>query len=195
MFFIRKKGWKLNKTNIECDYKNYEWLKFQYERTKSMYSIAAMCGCSYRTIHVWLVKFGIERTGRDGYKHSEETKEKILKGRKGKTPMLGKCHSTQTKLLMSQTRTGEGNSNWKGGTTVVIRKFRHSKEYQQWKKKVIEGASGYCQCCKKKLPLEAHHKISLKTDFSLALSIENGIALCHNCHLEADRRNKNEQAS
>lgn len=55
---------------------------------------------------------------RTGHKRSEEMKEKIseaLKGRKPAMGFLGKCHSEETKRKLSKIKKGNNNPNWKGG--------------------------------------------------------------------------------
>ena len=181
----------MNNTKIEPLYKNYEWLKEHYILTKSMYKIAELCSCSYRTIHFWLVKFDIERIGRTDYKHSDSVKDKIGKSSVGRRPMLGKAHSEETKKLMSELRSGTQNSNWKGGKTKIIREFRRSKEYLEWRTKVLLRDSHRCIECESKNNLEVHHKISIHDDIEKALELDNGITLCEKCHKKAHRRVRN----
>ncbi len=183
----------MSRTKIEPLYKDFGWLASVYAELKSIYKVANLAECSPRTIHEWMIKFNIPRVGRINYRHSDETKRKIAKASAGRTPMLGKKHKELTKKRMSESRGGSGNANWKGGKTSVIRSFRRSKEYVNWRKEIISRANGMCENCGQDLPLEAHHKISIHKDLSLGLDLENGMALCGGCHIAADRGRNCEQ--
>jgi len=165
-------------------YHDKEWLIEQYNKTKSIYKMANMAGCHPRTIHKWMCKHKIPMYGMKWLNHSEETKKKI--GSRvlevNPTRMNGKKHSARTRTKMSLSRRGSKNGNWKGGVTKEIRKFRRSKEYIAWRKAVIERSGGICEECHSDENIEAHHIISLHKDFSKALDIDNGMALCRSCH-------------
>jgi hypothetical protein len=180
----------MNKSNSIPLYRDKSWLQENYGKTKSIYKTAEVCGCSYRTIHQWLIRFGIARIGQINYKHSDETKAKMSSAARGKRTMLGKKHSAETRLKMSNDRKGVLNSNWKGGKTELIRKFRKSKEYVAWRNKVLERADFKCEECGSPKKLEAHHIISLNNDFSKALDLDNGAALCAACHQKIEGRYK-----
>lgn len=174
---------------MELLYRNPEWLRAKYEETGSIYRVAEAAGCSYRTIHKWMTKNGIPMHGMEGQKIPEESvraRAQKLRGRCGW--MLGKKHSAEVRKKMSESHKGAKNANWKGGKTEKIRKFRRTKEYVAWSRAVIERAGGRCEECGSTERIEAHHKISLYTDFSKALDLENGQALCHECHKEKDWR-------
>jgi group I intron endonuclease len=73
-----------------------------------------------------------------GYKHSDETKMKMSKARKGKVPpMLGKNHSEETKRKMSESAKGHKNSLGLVHTDEVKRKISkiNSKKVSQYTKK------------------------------------------------------------
>lgn len=172
-------------------YQDKAWLEEQYETHQSIYKIAQDAGCHPRTIHSWLVRFNIPRTGREEYKHSKEIREKISQSLKGlPSPMLGKMHTKETRERMSKAKKGHKNSNWKGGKTEKIREFRRTKEYVAWVKAILERAGHKCEECGSEEKIEAHHKTSLYEDISKALDIDNGKALCSKCHKEKDWRKK-----
>lgn len=173
-------------------YQDEQWLRQTYEEYKSIYKVAESAGCSYRTIHKWMVHYGIQRTGNIDRCQSEETKRKISESSMGRKTMLGKKHSEETRLAMSAKKKGIGNPNWKGGITEKIRKFRRTKEYVAWVREVLERAGGKCEECGGTESVEAHHKTSLYVDFSKALDLENGQALCKVCHKEKDWRKQDE---
>ncbi len=94
---------------------------------------------------------------------------------------------------------GENNSSWKGGITPLVRLIRTSSKYQDWRKKIIRRDNFTCQ--KYRInggKLVAHHirnfaeliqNLEIKT-FEQAInstefwSLENGITLSSNAHLE-----------
>lgn len=101
-------------------------------------------------------------------------------------PRLGKTHSIETKNKMSQNRKGSKNSNWKGGITLSVRTFRKSKQYQQWRKAVLEKDNKICQNCSTTKYLEIHHILSVKNHPELKLEVNNGQILCKECHKKTD---------
>ena len=148
-----------------------------------------------------------------GFHHTEETKQKMTlnhgRWNKGltkdcdervrnqsitlsihwqKTPhpkgMLGKQHSPQTKELMSQKRQGSRNSNWRGGRTRLMRKFRHGTPYLNWRKKVLERDNHTCVVCGNKENVQAHHILPAKDYPELRLEVSNGQTRCKTCHKE-----------
>ena len=128
-----------------------------------------------------------------------------------KHPMLGKKHSEETRIRMSQSwdysksitperndqlslsRMGELNPNWKGGPKIpkdIKNAMRKRREYLNWRESIFVRDNYTCQNCytrsKKhnQVTLEAHH-INSFTDFpELRYSVDNGITLCRPCHLE-----------
>lgn len=104
-------------------------------------------------------------------------------------PLLGKKHSDETKMKMSQNRKGCKNGNWKGGITLSVRTFRKSKQYQQWRKTIFERDDYICQDCGYKQSLIVHHILSVKTHPELRLKVDNGISLCGFCHKERHKKN------
>lgn len=170
-------------------YQDERWLREQYAATGSIYKMAQMAGCHPRTVHMWMQRYNIPMHGMKGQKKDEEAVRRSVLARAGKPgPMTGKHHSEKTRRQMSESRRGPNNANWKGGITEKIRKFRRSKEYVAWVKAVLKRAGGRCEECGSTEEVEAHHKISLYLDFSKALDLENGEALCKKCHKKKDWR-------
>lgn len=124
-----------------------------------------------------------------GKKHTEKTKKKIAKKSKGRKPMLGKKHSEATKEKMSLARQGENNSNWKGGVTLGVRLFRKSRQYQQWRRAILERDNGICGMdgCNKKSNI-IHHRYSVKDYPELRLTIENGMVVCKEHHIQIHKK-------
>jgi 5-methylcytosine-specific restriction endonuclease McrA len=172
----------MNKTRIEPNA-----LKAKYNEFRSIKKTAAYFNCSTGKIFNLMKSYNIPTIPLKGKIIDNEHREKVIKTLTSGN-MKGKKHSEITKAIMSKKRKGDKNSNWKGGITKKIREFCRSKEYMKWRNTVIKKANGICQKCGNKLPLEAHHIISLHKDFSLALVEQNGIALCKLCHIEEEKR-------
>lgn len=54
-----------------------------------------------------------------------------------------------------------------------------------WSKNVKERANYTCERCGSKERLEAHHEVAVKIDSTKANDLDNGICLCHDCHMKA----------
>lgn len=147
-----------------------------------------------------------------GFKHTEETKQKmrehharwnkglnkesndsIRKQSKSLThhwkynphPNSGRAGrklSEETKLKMSLVRQGSKNANWKGGLTQLIKGIRRSPEFYQWRKAVLERDNYTCQDCNSTENANAHHIKSLIEYPELVFDINNGLTLCEDCH-------------
>ncbi len=141
-----------------------------------------------------------------GFKHTEETKQKMREHHKDFTrphtdeeklktsnsmkewhrihqhPKKGKKASEETKRKMSLVRWGSKNANWKGGLTEIVKGIRRSPEFYQWRKAVLERDNHTCQDCEVTEKIEAHH-IRPIIDYPEGIfEIENGLSLCGDCH-------------
>ena len=138
-----------------------------------------------------------------GKKTSKETKKRISEGvLKNPEPLrywLGRKRSEETKQKirayicpeeirrrMGLSRSGEKNHNWKGGITSEAEKIRKSIEYRLWREAVFARDNWTCQICGKRGngTLNAHHIKPFSDYPELRTSIENGITLCRECHIE-----------
>lgn len=70
------------------------------------------------------------------------------------------------------------------------KKDRTCKEYQKWRKAVLERDNYTCQMCGSKEKLHVHHIRSFKDYSDLRFDIKNGVVLCKNCHLRVHKRRK-----
>ncbi|PGZ96961.1 hypothetical protein COE51_16465 [Bacillus pseudomycoides] len=79
---------------------------------------------------------------------------------------------------------GEDHYFWKGGITPENIKIRNSIEYKQWRISVFERDSYTCQCCgdNKGHNLHAHHIENFSANEDKRFDVDNGIALCNDCH-------------
>lgn len=58
--------------------------------------------------------------------------------------------------------------------------------YIGWRKLVLKRDNYQCQSCGSLEKLEVHHITSCKKNKEGILDINNGIVLCHRCHVETD---------
>jgi hypothetical protein len=107
------------------------------------------------------------------------------------------CSDNCKQLNHSKNMSGENNPNWTGNTPF-IKAIRLCKEYYEWRNKCFERDEYICQSCNKgNNKLIVHHKtplikiikvneINTMEDAKLCYElwdINNGITLCHKCHL------------
>ncbi|KKN74752.1 hypothetical protein LCGC14_0387940 [marine sediment metagenome] len=98
------------------------------------------------------------------------------------SPMEGNKASAETKLKMSLARQGSKNANWKGGLTELVKGIRRSPEFYQWRKAVLERDNHTCQDCGRTEKVDAHHIRSIIDYPEGVFEIDNGLAVCENCH-------------
>lgn len=148
---------------------------------------------------------GLKISGMSGHKQSEHQKavkrEMNLKDNPSKRPeikqkmrlaKLGKVglnkgkhwKVSKEKLKSFGKYRGEKHWNWKGGK---IKRYRHgstkTRKYLEWKKSVFERDGYTCQICRKVgIYLEPHHIKGWTHYPKLRFDVNNGIALCRECH-------------
>ena len=66
------------------------------------------------------------------------------------------------------------------------RKIVRTPEFIKWKKEVFLRDNHTCQICGSKTHLEAHHIKEKRNYPKLQYDVENGICLCHECHIKTD---------
>lgn len=131
-----------------------------------------------------------------GYKHSEDTREKISKSKKGKIgSWLGKKRPNMneegyrkkiSKIMKEIVAKGEHNF-WKGGVTAVNKLARTQIEYKLWRESVFKRDNYTCQECKVRGgKLNAHHIKPFAVFKEVRYRIENGTTLCEVCHRKTD---------
>lgn len=78
---------------------------------------------------------------------------------------------------------GEDHPNWVNGNYKPPTKKTRYTEDAVWRKNVFKRDNYTCQKCGQKGgDLNAHHIFNYSSHIELRVSIENGIALCKNCH-------------
>lgn len=121
-----------------------------------------------------------DRYGVDWYTRTAEYKERSVATC---LERYGVEHFLQSDKIQEM-RTGENNPNWKGGFKHHRNK-RDTPEYRAWRKYIFEKCDYTCQKCGiRGHLLNAHHIHNYATNKELRFDINNGIALCENCHKE-----------
>ena len=141
-------------------------------------------------------KISLALKGKKAYKMTDEIKNKMSEGHKGKIPWNEKKKTPiDVRRKQSEARigrfAGKDHWNWKDGITPFRIKFWHSKEYQEWRNKVFQRDNFTCQICGTRGgKLEAHHLLRFVDYPKLRLEISNGITLCKKCHRKLHRTKK-----
>lgn len=82
--------------------------------------------------------------------------------------------------------------NWRGGVTPEIERIRSSAQYKHWRTQVFIRDKYTCQKCFAKsgngytIILNAHHIKSFALFPNERFSVDNGITLCEQCHIQID---------
>jgi len=145
-------------------------------------------------------KISLANKGRKPYVMTDEIKKNMSKAQKGKSShMLGKKHTEEAKRKMSdwhkgKHRTEESRYNqsktlkikWDKIGRKIQKRYIHlcrSKAYKQWRMNVFLRDNFSCQCCGARgVYLEVHHIKSWSKYPELRYELNNGVALCKDCH-------------
>lgn len=134
-----------------------------------------------------------------GRHHSEKTKNRISKSRKGKN--LGNKNAQgnipwnkNTKGIMKAwnkgkklpNQSGEKHPKWKGGISRIYKTGYYSLEYKNWRRKVFERDDFTCRECGATGYVTAHHIKSFALYKNLRYELSNGLTLCEGCHSKTD---------
>ena len=116
------------------------------------------------------------------------TQTQIFKDKTLQTNMKRYGFSNHTKTKEYREKySKEGSPHWKGGP-VSGRTERNGIEYRDWRTKVFQKYKYTCCCCGAKngngenVILNAHHIENWKDNESKRYDVENGVALCEECH-------------
>jgi len=117
------------------------------------------------------------------YPRTKENNLKISRAMVGNQRALGYRHPQKVKDMLAKRITGAKCPWWKGGITLINKKFRNSKAYQDWRKAVYERDEYTCQECGVRGGiLNVDHIKSFANHPALRLNIDNGRTLCLECH-------------
>lgn len=118
-----------------------------------------------------------------GRRLSEEVKRKMSDAKKGrKQPWAGKHLTDIGRKILSESKRGEKNPNWKGGITSAHEAIRNSLEYKLWREAVFKRDGFICIWCGRSGYVEADHIKPFAFFPELRFSIDNGRTLCRKCH-------------
>lgn len=73
---------------------------------------------------------------------------------------------------------GENHYLWAGGQNERV-----NPNYTKWRKAVLERDKYYCRICHSQDRLEVHHIKRFATHPDIRWNIDNGLTLCHDCHI------------
>lgn len=139
------------------------------------------------------VKVRVSTKGRTsafkGKHHSDEAKQAMSDKKKGMQLRLGKPHTVETRIKISQvvrkrTPRGEQCHSYKDGKSKERHGLRYIAEYKRWRFDVYARDEFTCQECgdNKGGNLHAHHIKSFADYPELRFEVSNGITLCKDCH-------------
>lgn len=131
------------------------------------------------------------------YKKSKEQRDKISASLKGKHVSAktefkkGQMSAAKGKnwIISDEARTrisGPNNHAWKGGITSINMRIRSSREYKLWRIAVLERDNHTCVWCGSKKNIQTDHIKPFALFPELRLAIDNGRALCKECHKTTD---------
>lgn len=106
-------------------------------------------------------------------------------------PMYGKKLDLNHPIVIRNKTISENpelHHNYKDGKCID---GRSSNKFRIWSELVKEAYNNKCDCCNydRKVALKAHHLYAYEANKDIALYIENGVALCGNCHEEFHKEN------
>jgi len=81
---------------------------------------------------------------------------------------------------LAERQSGSGHWNWNKNREKV--NLRSSAEYTKWRAKVVSNVDSCEECGKSNTTLQAHHIVPISEDKTKATDLDNGKALCSDCH-------------
>lgn len=110
------------------------------------------------------------------------SKECVVAGGELRRGTTKSCGCLKYEMLVARGRTlgGDKNPNWKGGG---CEDERTRIDYKNWRLSVLSRDGNICQICGDDQELEAHHLKSFADNSGHRLDLDNGVCLCHTCHI------------
>lgn len=126
----------------------------------------------------WALKISQAKTG------THQKPETIAKR---SIALRGKRHTLETRKILSASRRGPNNPQWRGGTTSINSALRNSLEYKLWREAVFRRDNWTCvECGTRNSPFNADHIKPFCNFPELRFSLDNGRTLCVPCHKRTD---------
>lgn len=141
--------------------------------------------CSNKCKMGWLFNVYLPNTWTD--EKRKITGERLKKVNKGKKLSL------EDRVKRSLRYKGKSSHFWKGGVTPINKQIRSSLVYKLWREAVFKRDNWACQICKKRGGrLHADHIKPFAYFPNLRFDINNGRALCVECHKNTPTYLKND---
>lgn len=176
----------VNGLEVYCD---REWMAEQRGQGSSVQQMADAAGYSYHTIRKWLrihsLQFSADET------HFQTGLTPWNKGKRGyRAPRI---FTEEHREAVRAARSGQRSNFWKGG--VSSERANINRWTWEQSRRVHEKFDFTCQNCGERKPeLHAHHVVPVWADRSLALTFDNLVTVCGDCHRDIHRSQENELA-
>lgn len=126
------------------------------------------------------------------YKKTKEHRENHSKSLKKKygggfvNPMKNQKRPDNIKRNKLMNQTGKNNGNYRHGYYFGENNPRLSKEYKEWRLKILKRDGHACVKCGSNQELHVDHVKSFALFPELRFEISNGRVLCKNCHMKTE---------
>lgn len=105
---------------------------------------------------------------------------------------LGKVRqSNESLVLYYKNRPKELHPQWRGGITSINNTQRNNSQYYHWRKAVLKRDSNLCVICGSDDRIVADHIKPFALFKELRYDLDNGRALCHDCHSKTPSYKRN----
>lgn len=128
----------------------------------------------------------LSQKGRVGIPHTDAFKMAVSLRHKGKV------NTAEAKQKMAKAKMGPQNPNWRGGKCTEVQLLRNRADYRAWRNAVLARDNYRCVECgirqgwsraeKRQVIIDADHIRPFAIFPELRFAIDNGRALCRECH-------------
>lgn len=160
-------------------------IKLLQETNLSYTEIGKLVGCSRGPIYTIDKTYNIKRNEMVGRKYSK-IKCKTCNNEFVATDRQNRFCSKEcyTKWQKSEDNRGEHHPRWKGGCETNLQLLRKTDDWKNWRTEVFKRDKYICKKCGQVGgKLDPHHYIPKSVDISKVFDLDNGITLCHKCHM------------